>query len=61
MTDVYLSVDDPSAQDLLWEYAQRRRFADPTFATDLVDELLRAGFTDPRARPAVSDPAERLG
>jgi hypothetical protein len=42
---VPLSVKDPTAQDLLWEYAQRRRRVDAEFSADLETALLRAGFT----------------
>lgn len=41
---VPLSVRDESAQDLLWEYAQRRRVVDAEFADDLEFALLAAGF-----------------
>lgn len=44
---VPLSVKDASAQDLLWEYAQRRRAIDPEFSADLETALLAAGFTPP--------------
>lgn len=39
-----LSVEDPTAQDLLWEYAQRRRPLDAEFADDLEFALLNAGY-----------------
>jgi len=39
---VPLSTKDTTAQDLLWEYAQRRRAVDPEFANDL--ELTSEGF-----------------
>lgn len=39
-----LSVGDPTAQDLLWEYAQRKRSVDPAFADGLEAELGNAGF-----------------
>lgn len=42
---VPLSVKDPTAQDLLWEYAQRRREVDAEFAADLEWALAQAGFT----------------
>lgn len=48
---VPLSVKDPTAQDLLWEYAQRRREVDADFSTDLEACLLAAGF-HPAAQPA---------
>ncbi len=41
---VPLSVKDPTAQDLLWEYAQRRRVVDAEFADDLETALLSAGY-----------------
>jgi len=41
---VPLSVKDVTAQDLLWEYAQRRRSVDPEFSVDLEMALLKAGF-----------------
>ena len=51
---VPLSVTDPAAQPLLWEYAQRRRAgshgskeADKEFADDLEEALKLAGFTSP--------------
>lgn len=42
---VPLSVKDPSAQDLLWEYAQRRRAVDSEFSDDLETALRNAGYT----------------
>lgn len=41
---VPLSVKDRTAQDLLWEYAQRRRAVDAEFAEDLEAALTRAGY-----------------
>jgi hypothetical protein len=41
---VPLSVEDTMAQDLLWEYAQRRRAVDAEFSTDLEAALLGAGY-----------------
>lgn len=41
---VPLSVTDRTAQDLLWEYAQRRRKVDAEFADDLEACLLDAGY-----------------
>ena len=41
---VPLSVKDKTAQDLLWEYAQRRREVDAEFSDDLEKALLLAGF-----------------
>lgn len=44
---VPLSVKDPTAQDLLWEYAQRRRSVDAEFADDLEFALRAAGYVRP--------------
>src|SRR5678816_4510670 len=41
---VPLSVKDPTAQDLLWEYAQRRRKIDAEFSEDLETALRSAGY-----------------
>jgi len=41
---VPLSVRDPTAQDLLWQYAQRRRAIDAEFSDDLETALLAAGY-----------------
>lgn len=41
---VPLSVEDPTAQDLLWEYAQRWREVDAEFADDLQAALKNAGY-----------------
>ena len=41
---VPLSVKDPTAQDLLWEYAQRRRAIDAEFADDLETALRSKGY-----------------
>jgi len=41
---VPLSVKDPTAQDLLWEYAQRRRSVDAEFSADLELALINAGY-----------------
>src|SRR5882724_6190137 len=41
---VPLSVKDPTAQDLLWEYAQRRREVDAEFSDDLETALRDAGY-----------------
>jgi len=51
---VPLSVKDPTAQDLLWEYAQRRRAVDAEFSVDLETSLMRAGF------PAQTGPCMRM-
>lgn len=42
---VPLSVGDRSAQDLLWEYAERRRSVDAEFSADLQARLLAVGFS----------------
>jgi hypothetical protein len=47
---VPLSVKDPMAQDLLWEYAQRRRSVDAEFSEDLEVALKNAGFVPPKLR-----------
>lgn len=44
---VPLSCKDITAQDLLWEYAQRRRAVDPAFSDDLECALRIAGFVPP--------------
>jgi len=41
---VPLSCKDKTAQDLLWEYAQRRREVDPEFSDDLEEALISHGF-----------------
>lgn len=41
---VPLSVKDPMAQDLLWEYARRRRIVDAEFSKDLEHALVKAGY-----------------
>lgn len=46
---VPLSVRDPMAVDLLWEYAQRRRSVDAEFSADLEAALIAAGFDPKRA------------
>lgn len=52
---VPLSVKDPTAQDLLWEYADRRQPVDAEFSTDLRAALLVAGY-----HPAEETDVERL-
>lgn len=52
---VPLSTKDKTAQDLLWEYAQRRRAVDAEFATDLEIALTRHGYNAPnRSHPLPS-------
>ena len=41
---VPLKPPDPMAQDLLWEYAQRRRAVDPEFSDDLEEVLRLSGY-----------------
>ena len=45
---VPLSTKGPMAQDLLWEYAQRRREVDEQFSDDLEIALQTSGFRAPR-------------
>jgi hypothetical protein len=45
---VPLSCKDPTAQDLLWEYAQRRRAVDAEFGDDLEEALRLAGYVPPK-------------
>ncbi len=47
---VPLSTNDVTAQDLLWEYAQRRREVDKQFSDDLEIALQTSGFMAPLAR-----------
>lgn len=42
---VPLSVKDKAAQDLLWEYAQRRRAVDAEFSEDLETALRAQGYS----------------
>ena len=49
---VPLSTKDPMAQDLLWEYAQRRREVDEQFSDDLKLTLQTSGFAGPRSPEA---------
>lgn len=51
---VPLSVKDPTAQDLLWYYAQRRRLIDAEFSSDLEASLRAAGYNP--AAVLLSDP-----
>lgn len=39
-----MSVNDQMAQDLLWEYARRRRAVDADFSDDLQWALIQAGY-----------------
>ena len=59
---VPLSVEDPTAQDLLWQYAQRRRAVDAEFADDLEQALRTAGYS-PQSKPyppGMGDESRRL-
>jgi hypothetical protein len=47
---VPLSVEDPMAQDLLYEYAQRRRNVDAEFSADLETALKNVGYEPPQMR-----------
>lgn len=49
---VPLSTKDPMAQDLLWEYAQRRRLIDAEFADDLEAALRAKGYDGAMQRPS---------
>lgn len=44
---VPLKCTDPMAQDLLWEYARRRRSVDAVFADDLEEALRLKGYGGP--------------
>ena len=46
-----LSINDKTAQDLLWEYAQRRRTVDAEFSDDLEMALRLAGYNPLAPRP----------
>lgn len=46
---VPLSTKDPTAQDLLWEYAQRRRSVDAEFSEDLEEALRLDGYIPPKS------------
>jgi hypothetical protein len=46
---VPLSCKDPTAQDLLWTYAQRRRPVDAEFSDDLEAALRIAGYRPRRS------------
>jgi hypothetical protein len=52
---VPLSVKDRTAQDLLWQYAQRRRSVDAGFADDLEAALRAKGYEPPAAKPSALD------
>jgi rubredoxin len=50
---VPLSTKDPTAHDLLWEYAQRRRSVDAEFSEDLEQALRNAGYTPKAPIPMI--------
>lgn len=52
---VPLSTKDPTAQDLLWEYAQRRRAVDAEFAADLEIALKKHGYDPQAVRDRLAD------
>lgn len=55
---VPLSVKDATAQDLLWEYARRRRSVDAEFSADLETALKNAGFVPPADKKIGVDDTE---
>lgn len=57
---VPLSCKDKTAQDLLWEYAQRRRAVDAEFSDDLEQALKNAGYV-PRYRNEVAEVCGHCG
>ena len=59
--NVPLSVKDKTAQDLLWEYAQRRRAVDAEFSDDLEAALTSAGFIFREPLAIVSPECAELG
>lgn len=56
---VPLSVEDETAQDLLFEYAQRRRDVDAEFSDDLETALATAGY-DAETHTSVDDLLEHI-
>jgi len=56
---VPLKPTDPMAQDLLWEYVQRRRAVDTEFASDLEEALRTAGFIASKDPPDPPEPLKR--
>jgi hypothetical protein len=51
---VPLSISDPTAQDLLWEYAKRRRVVDAEFSDDLERCLVKEGYTPTSSMPLLA-------
>jgi hypothetical protein len=58
---VPLSTQDKTAQDLLWEYAQRRRLVDAEFSDDLEAALKTQGFNPTDHENLVLSLSSRLG
>jgi len=58
---VPLSTKDKTAQDLLWEYAQRRRAVDAEFSDDLEAALKAQGFSPTDDENLVLSLSLRLG
>lgn len=57
---VPLSTKDPTAQNLLWQYAQRRRAVDAEFSDDLETALILDGYKPPRAFMVAPSEAQRI-
>lgn len=55
---VPLSTKDPMAQDLLWQYAERRRSVDADFADGLTEALRRKGYSG-NGRAPLSEAARK--
>lgn len=58
---VPLSVNDKTAQDLLWTYAQRHRSVDAEFSDDLETALRAAGFKPKTDGCRCVDPSNTVG
>lgn len=54
---VPLSVNDPTAQHLLWQYADIREAVDFDFAHDLRSRLWAVGYRPPEFKDVTDDPA----
>lgn len=57
---VPLSVKDRTAQDLLWQYAQRRRAVDAEFSDDLETALRTAGYKLPTNESPLAEQLRQL-
>lgn len=57
---VPLSTKDPMAQDLLWQYAKRRRVVDADFADALVEALRLKGYVGDGEAPLTDDRREEI-